>query len=89
MFDFAEYHCRPRQMERGDILAIYSDGLTDAEGPRGEMFREKRPLKIIQEVAPSGTRAVEQGLLKEINDFTQDMPQRTTSLLRSARKLTE
>jgi sigma-B regulation protein RsbU (phosphoserine phosphatase) len=75
MFDFAAYQCRPLHMERGDMLVIYSDGLTDAEGPHREMFGEERLLKIIAEVAPSGSRAVEQKLLKAIQDFTQDMPQ--------------
>jgi sigma-B regulation protein RsbU (phosphoserine phosphatase) len=54
---------------------VYSDGLTDAENPQEEMFGNERLLEIIQREAPSGSRAVEQGFLKAIEDFTQGMLQ--------------
>jgi serine phosphatase RsbU (regulator of sigma subunit) len=75
MFDFASYQTRAFRLDRGDTLVVYSDGLTDAENPMGEMFGEKRLLEIIREEAPSGSNAVEQKLLKAIEDFTQGIPQ--------------
>ncbi len=54
---------------------VYSDGLTDAENPEGEMFGEDRLREIIQRRAPSGSCAVEQSFLKAIEDFTQGVPQ--------------
>jgi sigma-B regulation protein RsbU (phosphoserine phosphatase) len=54
---------------------VYSDGLTDAENPREEMFGEKRLREIIQREGPSGSHAVEQSLLKAIQDFTEGVPQ--------------
>jgi serine phosphatase RsbU (regulator of sigma subunit) len=75
MFDFASYPPHTLHLDKGDIMVVYSDGLTDAENPCGEMFGEKRLLDIIQQEAPSGSRAVEQRLLKGIEDFTQGMPQ--------------
>ena len=70
MFDFASYQSRPLSLGAGDILIVYSDGLTDAETPQGEMFGEKRLLEIIRQEAPSGSRAVERRFLKAIEDFT-------------------
>jgi CheY-like chemotaxis protein len=70
MFDFASYQFRPLHLEKGDTLVVYSDGLTDAANPHGEMFGEKRLLEIIQQGPP-----VKQTLLKAIEDFTQDVPQ--------------
>ena len=61
--------------DKGDILVVYSDGLTDAENPQEEMFGEERLLNIIRQEAPSGSQAVEQKLLKAIEEFTQGMPQ--------------
>ena len=75
MFDFASYECRPLSLGAGDILVVYSDGLTDAETPQGEMFGEQRLLEIIRQEAPAGSRAVERRVLKAIEDFTQGMPQ--------------
>lgn len=70
MFDFASYQFRPLRLEKGDALVVYSDGLTDAANPQGEMFGEKRLLEIIRRGSP-----IKQTLLKAIEDFTQDVPQ--------------
>ena len=75
MFDFATYKSSELHLCKGDILVVYSDGLTDAENPQEEMFGEKRLLDIIRREAPSGSRALEPGLLKAIEEFTQGMPQ--------------
>jgi len=75
MFDFATYQSCPLHLGKGDILVVFSDGLTDAENPLGEMFGDKRLLSIIREEAPSGSRALEQRLLRTIGEFTQGLPQ--------------
>lgn len=75
MFDFASYQSRALHLDQGDILVVYSDGLTDAESPQGDVFGEKRLLEIIQQGAPSGSRAVEQTCLKAIENFTEGMAQ--------------
>lgn len=75
MFDFACYEARELHLDRGDILVVYSDGLTDAENPREEMFGEARLREIIQQEGPLGSRAVEQRFLQAIEDFTEGMPQ--------------
>jgi serine phosphatase RsbU (regulator of sigma subunit) len=75
MFDFASYQARALRLDKGDTLVVYSDGLTDAENPKGDMFGEKRLLEIIRQEAPSGSHAVEQKLLKSIEDFTQGILQ--------------
>jgi len=75
MFDCAVYQPLPLHLYKGDILVVYSDGLTDAENQREEMFGEKRLLKIIQQEAPSGSLELKPKLLKAIEEFTQGMPQ--------------
>jgi serine phosphatase RsbU (regulator of sigma subunit) len=75
MFDCASYQSRTLHLCKGDILVVYSDGLTDAQNQLGEMFGEERLLKLIQEEAPSGSHALEQMLLKDIEEFTHGMPQ--------------
>ncbi|MFN0172696.1 MAG: PP2C family protein-serine/threonine phosphatase [Bryobacteraceae bacterium] len=75
MFDFASYPSRMLQLNKGDILVVYSDGFTDAENQQEEVFGEERLLELIQQEAPLGSHALEQKLLKAIGEFTQGMPQ--------------
>ena len=69
------YQSSPLHLHQGDILVVYSDGLTEARNQREEMFGEERLLKIIQQEAPSGSHAFQQKFLKAIEEFTQGMPQ--------------
>jgi len=75
MFDFASWQSRPFHLDKGDILVIYSDGLTDAEDHLQESFGEERLLEAIRKSGSSGSRAVEQRLLKELEAFTDGAPQ--------------
>ena len=75
MFDCASYQPSMLHLDTGDVLVVYSDGLTDAENRQGEMFGEERLLEIIRQEAPSGSHAVEQRLLQAIEEFTQGMLQ--------------
>jgi phosphoserine phosphatase RsbU/P len=75
MFDFASYQSRTLHLYKGDILVVYSDGLTDAQNQQAEMFGEERLLQIIQQEAPSGSQVLKPKLLKAIEEFTQGMPQ--------------
>jgi len=75
LFDFASYQSRTLHLHKGDILVVYSDGLTDAQNQQGEMFGEERLLQIVRQEAPSGSHAVEQKFLKAIEEFTQGTPQ--------------
>jgi serine phosphatase RsbU (regulator of sigma subunit) len=75
MFDFASYPSRTFRLDKGDILVVYSDGLTDAENQQQEMFGEERLLNLIRQEAPSGSHALKQRFLKTIEEFTQGMPQ--------------
>jgi sigma-B regulation protein RsbU (phosphoserine phosphatase) len=75
MFDFATYQTRDFRLDKGDILVVYSDGLTDAENQQEEMFGKERLLRVIHQEAPSGSQALERRFLKAIEEFTQGMPQ--------------
>ena len=75
MFDVACYPARRFHLDTGDILVVYSDGLTDAENQREEMFGEERLLELIRQAAPAGSHALEHKLLRAIEEFTQGVPQ--------------
>jgi serine phosphatase RsbU (regulator of sigma subunit) len=75
VFDSTSYATRPLHLDRGDILVVYSDGLTEAENQRQEVFGEERLLTIIRQWASSGSDVIEQKLLESVEEFTQGMPQ--------------
>jgi serine phosphatase RsbU (regulator of sigma subunit) len=74
-FPDAIYASRPLHLRKGDILVVYSDGLTDAENLRGEMLGQEILREIIRQQAHSGGHAVEREFLKAIEGFTQARPQ--------------
>ena len=75
MFEFALYESRPLQLFSGDILFVYSDGVTDAENEQGQMFGTDRLLNTIQSEAPLGGESLERGLLRAVERFTGGTPQ--------------
>jgi adenylate cyclase len=74
-FDAVSYQSCPFRLDTGDILVVYSDGLTEAQNPQKQMFGEERLLQIIQQEAPSGSQAFQQKFLRAIEEFTEGMPQ--------------
>ncbi len=74
-FDFTTYSASHFYLEHGDILVVYSDGLTEAQNPAGQMFGEERLRKIIELKGREGSGALEKGLLDEMKQFTQGLSQ--------------
>ena len=67
---FATYETSPLKLNPGDVLLAYSDGLTEAENPQGEMLGEEGVKKVILAHAASGSLQLEQKLLETIQSFT-------------------
>lgn len=59
------------QMEPGDVLLIYSDGLTEATGPDDELFGEDRVLELLREHASLGPAGVRAKILAAVERFTE------------------
>lgn len=74
-FDFASFRSTPLQLQEGDVLITYSDGLTEAENPEGEMLGEERLKDVIRREALVGAGCLEQRLLETIQDFTRGRAQ--------------
>jgi sigma-B regulation protein RsbU (phosphoserine phosphatase) len=69
-FQFATYEAATLNMNPGDVLLAYSDGLTEAENPLGEMLGEEAVKTVILAAAPTGSQQLEQKLLSTIQSFT-------------------
>jgi sigma-B regulation protein RsbU (phosphoserine phosphatase) len=74
-FDFATFESSPFNLETNDTLFVYSDGLTEAEDPAGEMFGEERVKDLIRREAPSGSEQLYKATLSAIQEFTHGRAQ--------------
>ncbi len=60
----------------GDVLIAYTDGVTEARAPSGEMFGNERLERCIRSAADLDAAEIRQRLLAEVACFTQEAPQR-------------
>ena len=67
----SKYESSPLEIAPGDVLVVYSDGVTEAAGPGDEMFGEERLLELIGTHAPAGASALKDKLLEELDRFTE------------------
>lgn len=74
-FESVTYNSRPLQLDPGDVLVVYSDGVTDAENPQGEMFEEERFRQVIQSNASAGVEVLKEKILGALDQFTEGMAQ--------------
>jgi sigma-B regulation protein RsbU (phosphoserine phosphatase) len=60
------------QLEPGDVVVIYSDGVTDAQNPKGELYHTVDSPRVNRRLAElSGSPgAVGRALLQEIREFS-------------------
>jgi sigma-B regulation protein RsbU (phosphoserine phosphatase) len=51
VFELAEYAAETISLGEGDLLFLYTDGVTEAEGAQGELFGEERLRALVEELA--------------------------------------
>jgi sigma-B regulation protein RsbU (phosphoserine phosphatase) len=64
---FPTYRC---PMKVGDLIALFTDGLIEAEGPDNESFSPERLLEAVRQRAKLPTNELFTGLLDEIKRFS-------------------
>jgi len=74
-FESVSYNSSPLQLDPGDVLVVYSDGVTEAENPQGEMFGEERFLQVIKSNASAGVEVLKKKILEALDQFTEGMAQ--------------
>ncbi|MFQ5794627.1 MAG: PP2C family protein-serine/threonine phosphatase [Candidatus Bipolaricaulia bacterium] len=55
MFADVDFNIEQAQLDPGDILITYTDGVPEARDPDGKFFTEKRLLSLVEPSAPSAT----------------------------------
>jgi serine phosphatase RsbU (regulator of sigma subunit) len=76
MLEEAEYEARDVTLRPGDMLVLYTDGLTEAEDPDGVPFGEGGLLEVVQAHAAGGCRALHDALEQAVTRFAQGTVQK-------------
>jgi len=63
------------QLDTGDNLVLYSDGITEAQDPAGGVYDEERLIRSLQGYAEQDAIAMTQGVLRDVARFCDTRPQ--------------
>ena len=75
MFDGAEYQSSSAKLGPGDLLVIYSDGVSDAVNSEGELFEETRLRGIIGGFKGGMAQELVTAIWEGVKTFTAGAPQ--------------
>ena len=74
-FDFALYQARATSLVAGDVVVIYSDGVTEAVDAANEMFGEEKLEALMQASTGLTAEEIKQRILDAVLAFTHGLPQ--------------
>jgi phosphoserine phosphatase RsbU/P len=74
-FDFARYQSRQTRLMSGDVMVIYTDGVTEAVNSKNEMFGDERLENLIRENVQLSAEEIKGRILDEVLSFTRGLPQ--------------
>ena len=75
LFDGLPYDRFERQLEPGDTLYLYTDGVTEAMDVNGTLFGEDQLLETLERYVGLNARSMSVGVRRAITDFTLDAEQ--------------
>jgi len=69
-FPEAEYEMKETELSSGDVLLVYSDGVTEAEAGTEEFYEEERLLAFLREHRDLAPEALAEAIIDEIRRFS-------------------
>ena len=74
-FPDQRYGQRRIKLEAGDVLVIFSDGVTEAMNEAGEVFEEERLVALAASILDLPSDQIRDRILQEVAEFTGQAPQ--------------
>ena len=62
------------QMDPGDVLVLYTDGVPDAQNQDGDFFKQESLVEVIQDHLGESAEALQKSILDAVYDFVGDAP---------------
>lgn len=62
------------RLDYGDLLLVYTDGITEAHNRSKELFAKARLVETFQRSAPDGARGVQRAVMEEVTRFSEGLP---------------
>lgn len=63
-----------RNIQKGDLMIFYTDGITETMNPDGEQFQEKVLMQLAGKLWRDDTHSINDQILSKLGDFRQDQP---------------
>ncbi|UCH96776.1 MAG: SpoIIE family protein phosphatase [Candidatus Aminicenantes bacterium] len=73
-FEDEEYKVGKIQLNKGETIFLYTDGVTDAQRKDGEMFEKERLVQYLEKNCQKSPEELCEGLIQEIEKFTSGEP---------------
>jgi phosphoserine phosphatase RsbU/P len=72
----SEFASRTFQLEIGDVLVAYTDGITEAQDRHGELWGQRRLEGVLRSCGRKRPGQIIQAILDEVSTFAKGQPQR-------------
>jgi serine phosphatase RsbU (regulator of sigma subunit) len=74
-FENSKYEERPLSLSSGDLIVLYTDGVTEAKSETEEEFGTKRLKQVIKDSHRLSASEIQNNIYQAIKDFTGNLPQ--------------
>ena len=71
----AKFRLNEVYLKPGDVIYLYTDGVTEAHNPEGDMFGEKRLENALNEVRDAGLQEMDDHVRKRVTEFSDGAKQ--------------
>lgn len=75
MVDDFEYNIHEMQLQKDDMIFMYTDGITEARSDKDELFGEERLAQCLNNRREENVSKVIENVKTNLHGFTKDMPQ--------------
>jgi sigma-B regulation protein RsbU (phosphoserine phosphatase) len=75
VFEEASWKCQSMQLEKGDSLVLYTDGITDAQNEAEEFYGQPRLEALVKKLAGRPAQAIREAILADVGQWVGEAPQ--------------
>jgi serine phosphatase RsbU (regulator of sigma subunit) len=69
MIEKAHWRQKAIKMQPGDVLLLYTDGVSEAQNPKGDFFGEQRIVDILRSMNSASAHQIQEDILSELARF--------------------